>query len=163
MSPAFEPPTRRDAVRLLVIDPRTGSIADRPFIEFADLFGPGDLLVVNDAATLPASLPGFTRAGRRVEARLVQPVGPGEWEAVLFGAGDWRTRTEDRPAPPRVHVGDRLSFGELRADVVALSELSPRLVQLRFDREGEAFLEALYARARPIQYSHGRMRCSSPG
>ena len=32
------------------------------------------------------------------------------WPALLFGAGDWRTQTEDRPRPPSLAVGDELSL-----------------------------------------------------
>jgi S-adenosylmethionine:tRNA ribosyltransferase-isomerase len=37
--------------------------------------------------------------------------------AVVFGAGDWRTRTEDRPPPPPLAPGDRLALGPLVAAV----------------------------------------------
>src|ERR1700686_2288357 len=72
----------------------------------------GDLLVVNDAATLPASLRGVTGTGVAVEVRLVGTEWDGEgggcWRAALFGAGDWRQRTEDRPAPPALGAGEEL-------------------------------------------------------
>ena len=118
----------------------------------------GDLLVVNDAATLPASLAGRSRCGV-VEVRLAGvpeggPASRGPWPAVLFGAGNWRARTEDRPPPPRLVRGDRVAFGGLLAEVVGVSGVSPRLVELVFDREGDALVAAIQRLGRPVQYSH---------
>jgi S-adenosylmethionine:tRNA ribosyltransferase-isomerase len=73
---------------------------------------------------------------------------------VLFGAGDWRTRTEDRPAPARPAVGDTIPLGTLTATVVELRPESPRLVTLRFDEDGAALWSALYRRGRPVQYAY---------
>ena len=46
----------RDGVRLLVSDAATGALDHRAFAEFPRLLEAGDLLVVNDSATLPAAL-----------------------------------------------------------------------------------------------------------
>ena len=76
---------------------------------------------------------------------------------MLFGAGDWRTRTEDRPPPEQVLPGARIALGpsgELIARVVSVSPLSPRLIDVRFDREGAALLTALYHLGHPVQYAH---------
>jgi S-adenosylmethionine:tRNA ribosyltransferase-isomerase len=73
---------------------------------------------------------------------------------VLFGSGDWRQRTEDRPAPPTLVVGDRLSFLELGARVVAVDGATPRLLWVAFDREGDALYQALYRAGRPVQYAY---------
>jgi S-adenosylmethionine:tRNA ribosyltransferase-isomerase len=144
----------RDDARLLVLEGRSGRLHDRAVTDLPELLAPGDLLVLNDAATLPASLRGTTAAGDEVELRLAGPPAGDRWPAVLFGAGDWRTRTEDRAAPPRVAPGERLRFGELGAEVVSVALLSPRLVEVRFDREGEALWRALYAVGRPVQYAY---------
>ncbi|CAM3259221.1 S-adenosylmethionine:tRNA ribosyltransferase-isomerase [Stackebrandtia soli] len=47
---------RRDDVRLLVTDTRTGESRDERFDRLPSLLRPGDLLVVNDSATLPAAV-----------------------------------------------------------------------------------------------------------
>jgi len=113
-----------------------------------------DLVVVNDAATLPASLRGVTSAGEPVEARLLTSLDE-TWRAVLFGAGDWHTRTEDRPPPPRTRPGDVLVFpGGLRATVTAVESVSDRLVALRFDGAPDDLWSALYLHGRPVQYAH---------
>jgi S-adenosylmethionine:tRNA ribosyltransferase-isomerase len=149
---AFE--RARDDARLLVLESRSGRIHDRAVGDLAELLAPGDLLVLNDAATLPASLSGATASGAPIELRLAGPPNRDRWPAVLFGAGDWRTRTEDRAPPPAVTPGERLRFGALTAEVVAVALLSPRLVDVRFDRTGEALWSALYAVGRPVQYAY---------
>lgn len=79
---------------------------------------------------------------------------------MLFGAGSWRERTEDRPAPPRLLPGDRIQLEapgpqeRLVAEVASVSRLSPRLVELRFDRDGARFWAALFRLGRPVQYSY---------
>ncbi len=138
----------------MVVDPRCDCIAEKRVADLLDFVRPDDLIIVNDAATLPASLNGFTEKGEPVEARLVA-ARDATWRAVLFGAGDWRARTEDRAPPPPVQRGDRVIFAEdLRARVEAVSDLSSRLVTLRFDAQGERFWSALYHHGRPIQYSY---------
>jgi len=171
MRPAHTYPPRRDDVRLLVVDPVARSIAQTRTGRLAELLSAGDLLVVNDAATLPASLQGRDDLGRPVEARLaaraedeatdpgVAP-GPLDFWAVLFGAGDWQQRTEDRPPPPALPVGAGLRFGlsgSLRAEIAAVSALSPRLVRLRFRPPGaddDDLWARLYRQGRPVQYSY---------
>lgn len=145
----------RHAVRLVVIDPtRDGddAIAIVPFASLASLLDPGDLVVVNDAATLPASLAGTTADGAPIELRLVPPVVGPTVDAVAFGAGDHATPTERRPPPPSLAPGDVITLaGALHARVTAVTG---RLVSLVFDRDGDALWEALYRAGRPVQYAH---------
>ena len=75
------------------------------------------------------------------------------FSAVLFGAGDFRTRTEARPLPPPVHPGDRLALGPLHARIVGLHE-HPRLLALEFEGSPAAIWEGLAAHGKPIQYAH---------
>jgi S-adenosylmethionine:tRNA ribosyltransferase-isomerase len=167
LTPAGAPPAQRDHVRLMAVDPQVTAAGDFPFVHLAELLEPGDLVVVNDAATLPASLAGVTGAGAAVELRLVGPHGLAErdgdslWYAAVLGAGDWRTPTEHRAEPPALPEGTRIVFGHtldhgagLGAEIVSRTELSPRLVLIRFDRSGDALWQALYAAGKPIQYSY---------
>jgi S-adenosylmethionine:tRNA ribosyltransferase-isomerase len=145
--------------RLLVVDAARDTLADFRVRDLPSLLRRGDLLVVNDSATLPASLLGTT-GGEPVEVRLVAALDDGTWAAALLGAGDWRTRTEDRPAPPRLPRGSVLTFGEgaaaVAGTVVGISDVTPRLVRLRFDGEPDALWPALYRSGRPVQYSYLR-------
>ncbi|HEU4537140.1 MAG TPA: S-adenosylmethionine:tRNA ribosyltransferase-isomerase [Polyangiaceae bacterium] len=161
MKPARWP--RERGRKLLCLDPAAGAFFDADLGRLPALFRPGDLLVVNDAATLPGSLRGASEAGEPVELRLLAREGD-LWSAVAFGAGDWRTPTELRPPPPALGPGARLTFSApepgpwpappLAARVERVSELSPRLLELRFEAEGAALWRALYAAGRPVQYSY---------
>ncbi len=155
MSPASWPRQWPLEERLLVVDPSRGRFEAHRVRDLTQFVSARDLLVINDAATFPASLRGATAAGEAVEARLLLSR-EGAWRAVLFGAGDWRTRTEDRPPPPRVREGDALVFTSLRARVERVLHPSGRLVALRFEASDESLWSALYRHGRPVQYAHTR-------
>lgn len=148
MSPSTWPRNDPERDRLLVIDPRTERVADRRFGDLPSFVRAGDVIVVNDAATLPAS---FSADGFEVRFRSFDPA-TGSAEALLFGAGSWREPTEDRKEPPRFALGERLRIGELGATVTHV--LGPRLVTLAFDASGAELWQGLYAAGRPIQYSY---------
>lgn len=158
MKPARWPREGRE--KLLCIDPAAGSFFDAEPARLPALLRPGDLVVVNDAATLPASLRAQPANGATVELRLLGRSEGGTFRAVAFGEGDWRTPTELRPAPPRLALGERLAFltagnsSTLAARVESVSERSPRLVELRFEAEGAALWKALYTAGSPVQYSY---------
>src|SRR6266545_2029679 len=125
-------PVQRPAqAKLLVVD-GCGNIRHWARSKFADLLRPGDLVIANDAATLPASLTGrHLPSERPIEVRLAgrSSLSVDEirrFTAVVFGAGDFRNRTEDRPLPPELVPGDLLALGPLRATVEQLLN-HPRL------------------------------------
>jgi S-adenosylmethionine:tRNA ribosyltransferase-isomerase len=155
MIPAASPAARDR--RLLHLDPATGARRDLYVRDLPRLVRAGDVLVVNDAATLPASFAGRTADGKPIEVRLAGLDEDGTWTAVLFGDGDWRQRTEDRKAPPPVAPGEHVAFGPgLAARVTAVSPLSPRLVTLAFGAAGSTLWSAFYRLGRPVQYSYLR-------
>jgi S-adenosylmethionine:tRNA ribosyltransferase-isomerase len=168
------------STRLLAV--HDGELLDRHIGDLVHLLRPGDLLVLNDSATLPASLVGeLASSGAFVEVRLAHHLsatdgdGPfaSRFAAVLFGEGSWRDDTDERPAPPVVRPGDRLLLGtrgggarpglrrsqprragQLVATVEHVSDRSDRLVHLRFDRSGDALAQALFREGTPVQYRH---------
>ena len=73
--------------------------------------------------------------------------------AVVFGAGDHRTPTEQRPLPPALAVGDTVALGPLRARVVRLLG-HPRLVELRLAGDADAIRAGIARHGRPVQYAH---------
>ena len=157
MIPAARAAQRPRDARLLVID-ADGAIRHAPRVQWVDYLRPGDLVVANDAATLPASLHGMHLAsGAPIEVRLagrasLAPEDVG-FSAVIFGAGDWRTRTEERPLPPPLALGDRLALGPLTA-VVDGALGHPRLVLLRFEGQAAALWAGIARHGRPIQYAY---------
>ena len=155
MNPARSPRAPSGDDRLLRLDPRSGVLTDGTVGDLTRLLLPCDLVVVNDAATFPASLAARGPDGRALEIRLLQPPSGGVFSAVLFGEGDWRTPTERRPPPALRSAGDVLLLGEgLEAAITLVSARSPRLVELRFSLEGAPLLQALYRRGRPVQYAY---------
>src|SRR5512133_4209860 len=119
---------RRDHVRLLVLDRAEGSVTHHRFHELPRLLEPGDLLVVNDSRTLPASLLGHTAVGTPIEVRLAAQEGggaePGEeagrhgprerWAALVLGVPVGRgdpalVPTDARPPAPALAPGERLA------------------------------------------------------
>ena len=157
MIAATVPVQRSPRAKVMVVDP-SGQIRDLPRAGLIDLIQPGDLVVANDAATIPASLSGVHLPSRRpVEVRLagVPSLDPHnrEFSAVVFGGGDFHTRTEDRPQPPSLAAGDQLQLGPLLAKVLHLLD-HPRLVLLEFDHSRGKLWAGLARHGRPIQYSH---------
>ena len=78
---ADAPPERRgvprDGVRLLVARP--GAILHRRFSDLPALLRPGDLLVVNTSATLPAALRARLPGGRLAPVHVATPLDDGRW------------------------------------------------------------------------------------
>ena len=158
MTAADRPVQRPPDAKLLVIDAagRFRHAARRTLVDF---FRAGDLVVANDAATLPASLQGLhVASGKPIEVRLAG------WDsrawhdvarfsAVVFGSGDYHTRTEHRPLPPPLAPGDRLTFGSLSATVTNILG-HPRLVSLWFEGSADTIWQRLARHGRPIQYAH---------
>jgi S-adenosylmethionine:tRNA ribosyltransferase-isomerase len=139
---------------MLLIDPQAGW-ADAEASMLANLLRPGDVLTVNDAATIPASLMARSEAGEAIEIRLVDAPYTPTTRAVLFGAGDYHIKTEERPPPPILEVGSRLRVGVFELFVVARSPLSPRLIELGWPHTAaEQRFRALYEQGRPVQYSY---------
>jgi S-adenosylmethionine:tRNA ribosyltransferase-isomerase len=144
--------------RLLVVD-SAGGITHHPRSALPRLLHPGDLLIANDAATIPASLTGIhVRTGRQVEVRLagrptLSPDRVSDFTAIVFGEGDFRIRTEDRPAPPPLHADDRLALGPLCATVLG-TLAHPRLIAMRFDGSAAHIWGGIARHSRAIQYAH---------
>ena len=150
---------RRDHVRLLAVDRATGAVGHHRFHELPRLLEPGDLLVVNDSRTLPASLLGRTAAGEPLEVRLAARDGE-RWAALALGVPADGTdpalvATDARPAAPALAAGERVGFaGGLEATVLGRHEEAGPLVWLAFDRAGERLAEALHRAGRPVRYAY---------
>ena len=155
MIAASWPRGRPDCERLLHLDPAADAFSDRRIADLPGTLRAGDLLVVNDAATLPASLPAETSCGTRFELRLLGIDSCGRTRAALFGSGDWRTDTDRRSAPPALMVGETLRLATvLHARIERVSPASARLVTLRIAASRQGILDALYRYGRPVQYAY---------
>lgn len=136
---ATEPPAHRDDVRLLVSTP--SGHTHTTFRELPNHLRAGDLLVVNDSATVPASVPAHGDPGDfRVNV------------STRFGPRLWLTEPRwgpDRPGPLPLEAGDR--FKTCAGDVLVVAPY-PGAERLWFV-EGD--LEVAMARCgEPIRYGY---------
>ncbi|WP_026380181.1 tRNA preQ1(34) S-adenosylmethionine ribosyltransferase-isomerase QueA [Afifella pfennigii] len=100
---ALRPARPRDAARLLCVPP-AGALKDRHVRDLPGLLRPGDLLLLNDTAVIPARLSGRRLAREeggaeaRMEATLIERLDEARWLALA------------KPGR-KLAVGDRLRFG----------------------------------------------------
>ena len=151
---AREPPEarglRRDNVRLMVVRREPGTIEDACFRDLPELLEPGDLLVINNSATVPAAIPAHDGQGDRFELRLAGPApdveSPGWWVVEL--------RSPDGAEPVTAQPGDRLELpGEATAAIVAPYAGGTRLWLARI-RGSEPIADYLWRYGRPIRYGY---------
>ncbi|WP_158737545.1 tRNA preQ1(34) S-adenosylmethionine ribosyltransferase-isomerase QueA [Alteribacillus sp. YIM 98480] len=126
---AQTPLKKRDASRLMVLDPETANYKHEMFPDLLNYLKEGDCLVLNDTRVLPARLFGEKETGGQVEVLLLNQEQEDEWETLI------------KPAK-RVKPGTKLSFGngKLTAECTGALEHGGRT--LRFEYEG-VFLEIL--------------------
>jgi S-adenosylmethionine:tRNA ribosyltransferase-isomerase len=156
---AADQPVQRPAESKLLHVDAEGRIRSVPRASLIELLRPGDVVIANDAATLPASLRGIhLDTGKEVEVRLaarasLAPDDVLSFNAIVFGAGDHRTRTEDRALPPPLARGQKLRLGSLTAVVEELLG-HPRLIAVRFENSVAEVWAGLARDGRAIQYAH---------
>jgi S-adenosylmethionine:tRNA ribosyltransferase-isomerase len=151
---AREPPEargiRRDGVRLLVAQRSDGAISHHSFRDLPRLLQPGDLLVVNVSATLPAAVPATRSADGselRVHFATRAPRLEDCWRVVELRSADGA-----RPVSSRVRDVLELADGA-SLELVAPYATGARLMLGRFHWSGtvERYLER---HGEPIRYSH---------
>jgi len=131
----------RDAVRLLVTTP-LGHIHAK-FIDLVRFLDPGDLLVVNESATLPASL----TANRTTESFTLNL-------STRYGERLWLAEPRwdpARPGPMPIRVGEEVRVGDATVRFVAPFPGIPRLWFIHADRPLEPVVAA---EGVPIHYGY---------
>lgn len=141
---AHEPPEarglRRDQVRLLVSQYGDDRIAHARFDALPDFLQPGDLLVANDSATLPAALTARRADGSTLALHLSTRLLEALWVA--------------EPRKTEVTAGEVLRLpGDGTATLLACYDDSARLWVARLDLPAP-FLEYLSQWGRPIAYPY---------
>lgn len=155
MKPAVWPRGDKAAERLMVLEASSGAIAVRTVDDLPSMLAPGDLLVVNDAGTMPGSLEASSADVGAFELRLASFEGDTRFRAIVFGAGDYRVPTESRGRAPTLKVGDRVSCGaDLEARVTEVDVEHPRLVRLAFAGSPSRMWSRIASVGRPVQYSY---------
>jgi S-adenosylmethionine:tRNA ribosyltransferase-isomerase len=165
-APALEsvdPPAERDAVRLLVAGP--AGLEHRRFRELPDVLSPGDLLVVNTSATLPAALDAQRAGDDRLRLHLSTPLprlaaaDDERWAPAASWPDDGHERwvVELRDGPARYgggQAGERLGLpGGGHAELLARYLGGERLWAARL-RLPEPLPDYLARHGRPIRYGH---------
>jgi S-adenosylmethionine:tRNA ribosyltransferase-isomerase len=146
---AHEPPEvrglGRDDVSLLVATRHDGALVHARFRDLPEFLRPGDLLVVNTSATLPAALDACL-GERTVELRLSTPASGENWVVEL--------RTADLLPFRRPPVGSLLDLeGGARAQLLAPYAGSDRLSVARLEL-GTGLEDYLREHGHPIRYEY---------
>ena len=146
---ADEAPAERDGVRLLAASP--AGLEHHGFRDLPDLLEPGDLLVVNSSATLPAALP--LPGGRRLHLSTPLPKWDGPWPED--GYERWVVELRDGGGPDRGgRAGERLALpGGGQAELLAPYLGGRRLWAARL-RLPLPLLDYLAEHGEPIRYRH---------
>ncbi|MEV6009083.1 S-adenosylmethionine:tRNA ribosyltransferase-isomerase [Streptomyces sp. NPDC051976] len=146
---ARAPAARRDAVRLLVGEQRTGEVSHHGFRELPGLLRAGDVLVVNTSRTLPAAVDGRL-AGEPVVAHFSTRRDDGSW-VVEIRTPDGHGSTVRRPGGPAGAVVELAGGG-----LLPLREpLDPDADRLWVTEPSMADPVAyLHRHGRPIRYSY---------
>jgi len=100
---AQKPARPRDHSRLLTLNKKTGSIANRHFFDIVDYLRPGDLLILNNSKVFPARLIGHKEiTGGAVEIFLHHKSSADTWECLVGGRVKIGTAIEFKNKPARV-------------------------------------------------------------
>jgi len=145
---ATAPPERRgidrDAVAMLVTHRATGAQHHARFLDLPSFLEPGDLLVVNDSATMPAALTAMRASGERLQLHVATCIDSRLWLAEPRGA---------------VAAGEefRLPHGARATAVAPVDPPRPRLWYTAF-RLPLSMADYLAANGEPIRYGYVTQR-----
>ncbi len=150
---AHEPPERRglarDGVRLLVARP--GDIVHRRFRDLPGLLAPGDLVVVNTSATLPAAIDARRGDGRALRLHVAGELDDGRWVVEP-------RRDDGRGPDATARAGERLALAGGRWLVLEAPHPDPGAAAARLwtARVAPPVAATAYLgrHGRPIGYAH---------
>jgi S-adenosylmethionine:tRNA ribosyltransferase-isomerase len=152
---AAEPPEARgvprDEVRLMVASRASGKLIDTTFRHLPEFLEPGDLLVVNTSATIPAALDVLDPREPPIVLHLSTQLDDGTWVVEpRRGCSSGSERWSGPPPPHRLSIGED-AVVELRGPYLG----SARLWIARVVVPGP-LLPWLEAHGRPIRYGYVR-------
>ncbi len=147
-SPPEKRGIRRDHVKLLSIDRKTGRSEHTSFYRIDQYLKEGDLLVLNNSRTIPAILKGslkrsFHTIEDAVEVRLAHRKNGWVWEALIVSE--------------KMKKGDRLVFSDfLAAEIIFLDAKKP-LQTITFNLKGTDLWNAIYQLGEPVRYEYVKL------
>lgn len=130
---AQHPLQKRDESKLMVVNKTSGEIEHKIFKNIIEYLNPGDCLVLNDTRVLPARLIGTKDGtGGKMEFLLLKRIDVYHWETLV------------KPGK-KAKIGTRFIFGngELKAEVISVSEGGSRIVRFEFEGIFEEVLDSL--------------------
>jgi S-adenosylmethionine:tRNA ribosyltransferase-isomerase len=152
---AREPPEHRgiarDGVRMMVTYRGTGEIVDAAFADLPQLLHAGDLIVVNNSATLPAAVPARVAGGGPIELRFAgaaPQMSEERWWVVELRSRDGKGAFEGARADQRID----LPGGAIATTVEPFTDGSR--LWLASVRLGEPTGDYLMRYGRPIRYAY---------
>ncbi|WP_409293151.1 S-adenosylmethionine:tRNA ribosyltransferase-isomerase [Peribacillus sp. SCS-37] len=143
--PAEKRGIRRDFVKLMALDRRTGEVKDDTFHNLGQYLNKGDVLVLNNSRTLPAVLKAeikrlFHTVKEHAEVRLARRLSENTWEVLI--------------AATNVRAGDMLHFSETLQAEVKISHDNKPLQTVVFTESGSKLLDSIYRLGEPVRYEY---------
>ncbi len=133
---AMQPAPNRGESRLMVLNRKTKTIEHRMFTDILDIFGDGDVFVINDTKVFPALLTGEKeKTGAKITVFLLRELNA---EARL-----WDVLVD--PAR-KIRIGNKLYFGEddsLVAEVIDNTTSRGRTLRFLFDGPYDQFKKTI--------------------
>jgi S-adenosylmethionine:tRNA ribosyltransferase-isomerase len=130
----------RDEVRLMVSDRRTDRIEHAAFSDLASFLRPGDLVVANDSATIPAALKATRADGSSLDLHLSTQLDDETWIV--------------EPRKTAVHRNERLALPDNASLQLLDTHRDSRRLWVARLSTGQGALDYLARHGRPIQYPY---------
>jgi S-adenosylmethionine:tRNA ribosyltransferase-isomerase len=130
---AQHPLQKRDESKLMVVNKTSGEIEHKRFKDIIEYLNKGDCLVLNDTRVLPARLIGVKEeTGGKMEFLLLKRIDVNHWETLV------------KPGK-KAKIGTVFIFGDgqLKAEVMSVSEGGTRIVRFEFEGIFEEVLDRL--------------------
>ncbi len=118
----------RTQSRLMRIDRQTGTYSDHTFKDLKTFLNPGDLLVLNDSAVIPARLYGVKEdTGAMLEVLLLKPLGLKHYQALVKKAR-------------KVDVGTRIIIGDGRLILTCTKVMDEGIREFDLTYDGDFYV-----------------------
>ncbi|MBM7691357.1 S-adenosylmethionine:tRNA ribosyltransferase-isomerase [Peribacillus deserti] len=146
---ASVPPERRgvkrDHVKMMVLDRKTGKNTHDQFYNLDQHLNPGDLIVLNNSRTIPAVLSAslkrsFLTVDPKVEIRLAHRKGDNIWDVLIVSE--------------KAKTGDILYFSDYLQAVIMPIDINKPLQTIVFPQNGHELLNSIYKLGEPVRYEY---------
>jgi S-adenosylmethionine:tRNA ribosyltransferase-isomerase len=141
VSPPERRGVRRDHVRLMVLDRKTGEAKHDIFYRLDQYLQPGDVIILNNSRTIPAVFHGRSvTSGDAVEIRLARQIQDPFWEMLIIGNEN--------------SVGDQLILSNNLSITVKSRKSGTPFFIGKFSLKGIEMWDAIYKVGEPVRYEY---------